>query len=161
MRGLALAGFIAVAFSIWSYYATDGFGWYGATNLVVGSLALAVAAVSAARHARGFGGTDSRRVTVRGLVLVVAALALAVTGERLAAHSKIQFDWTFERAFEPSPAIAKALREIPGEVSASLFYDPVDPRVRRTRLLLNRIAEEGIKGKDSEAVVRQNLAPCP
>jgi hypothetical protein len=143
MRELALVGFIAIAFSIWSYYATDGFGWYGAVNLALGALALAAAAASAARQARGFGGADSRRVILRGLLLVAAALVLAVAGERMAAHSELQFDWTFEHAFEPSPATLKALHELPDGIGATLYYDPFDPRVRRTRLLLERIAQEG------------------
>jgi len=143
MRELALIGFIAVAFSICSYYATDGFGWYGGANLALGALALVAAAISTARRSRGLGSADSRRVTVRGFALVVAAVALAVTGERLAERSRVQFDWTFEHAFEPSPAILKALHELPEGVTATLFYNPFDPRVRRTRLLLERIAQEG------------------
>jgi len=143
MRELALAGFIAVGFAIWSYYATDRFGWFGYANMILGSLALVVAGLTRLRRMRRVGGAASRRVIARGLFFIVAALVVAVGAERLAAHSKIQFDWTFERAFEPSPATLKALSELPAEVTATLYYDPFDPRIRRTRLLLQRIAEEG------------------
>jgi hypothetical protein len=75
-----------------------------------------------------------------------------VGAERLAAHAKIQFDWTFEGAFEPSPATVKALHDLPAGVTATLYYDPFDPRVRRTRLLLQRIAEEGPLRLQSRAI---------
>jgi hypothetical protein len=143
MRELALAGFIAVAFAIWSYYATDRFGWFGYANLTLGSLAIVAAAATAARRLRRARGAGSHRVIARGLLIVFGAVVVGVGAERLAARSQIQFDWTFERAFEPAPATVKALAELPGEVTATLFHDPFDPRVRRTRLLLQRIAQEG------------------
>jgi hypothetical protein len=143
MRELALAGFIAVAFAIASFYATDRFGWFGYANLLLGSLALVIAAAAGARRLRRVRGGASRRVIARGLFIILVALFAAIGSERLAARAKIQFDWTFEGAFEPSPATVKALRELPEEVVATLYYDPFDPRVRRTRMLLNRMAEEG------------------
>jgi hypothetical protein len=143
MRELALVGVLAVAFALGGYYATDGLGWFGVANLVLGGAALVGAAVAAARRARRAGGGDSRRVVARGVLLVLAALVVAVGAERLAAWSEIQFDWTFEGAFEPAPATVKALHDLPEGVQATLYYDPADPRVRRTRLLLERIAEEG------------------
>jgi hypothetical protein len=143
MRQLTLAGFIAVGFAIASFYATDRFGWFGFTNLFLGSLFLVVAAVAGARHLRGVVGAASHRVVARGLCIILVALVAAVGSERLAAHARIQFDWTFEGAFEPSPATVKALRELPEKITATFYYDPFDPRVRRTRLLLTRIAEEG------------------
>ena len=143
MQQLALLAVIALFFGVGSYYATDSFGWFGIGNLAIGSLALLFAAASALRRLRGSGGGASRRVVFRGAAIVVLAFGVAFGAERLAALSQIQFDWTFEHAFEPSDAIVKALRELPGEVRVTLFYDPFDPRVRRTRLLLERIALEG------------------
>jgi len=140
MRELAVAGFIAAAFGIWSYYATDEFGWFGYVNVGFGVAALLVAAVLASRRlgrVRGSGG----RVVASGIVWIAVALAVAVGAERLAAWSGVQFDWTFEGAFEPAPATLKALRELPEAATATLFYDPFDPRVRRTRLLLTRLAD--------------------
>jgi len=142
MRELALAGFIAAAFGIWSYYATDQFGWFGYLNVGFGIGALLVAAAFAARRLRGIRG-NAGRVVARGALLIVAALVVAVMAERVAAWSQIQFDWTFEGAFEPSPATLKALQELPEEATATLYFDPADPRVRRTRLLLARIAQSG------------------
>ena len=62
MRELALAGFIAVAFGIWSYYATERFGWFGYANLLFGTLALLVSAVFATSRLRGIGSASSRVV---------------------------------------------------------------------------------------------------
>jgi hypothetical protein len=143
MREFALAGFIAVGFAIASFYATGRFGWFGFANFLAGSLFLVVAAVASTRRLRGVVGAASHRVIARGVCIILVALVAAVGSERLAAHAKIQFDWTFEGAFEPSPATVKALRELPEQITATLYYDPFDPRVRRTRLLLTRIAEEG------------------
>lgn len=143
MQQLALLGVITLFFGVGSYYATDSLGWFGSANLAIGSLALLAASASALSRLRGSGGSASRRVVFRGASIVVLAFGIAFAAERLAARSQIQFDWTFEHAFEPSDAIVKALRELPGEVQVTLFYDPYDPRVRRTRLLLERIAREG------------------
>jgi hypothetical protein len=143
MRVFALAGFIAVGFAIASYYATDHFGWFGYANLILGSLSLAAAAGAGTRHLHRVVGAASYRVVARGLCIILVALVVAAGSERLAAHAKIQFDWTFERAFELSPATVKALHELPEEAVATLYYDPLDPRVRRTRLLLARLAQEG------------------
>jgi len=139
MQQLALLGVITLFFGVGSYYATDRLGWFGIANLAIGSLALLGASASALSRLRGSGGSGgsaSRRVVFRGASIVVLAFGIAFAAERLAARSQIQFDWTFEHAFEPSDAIVKALRELPGEVQVTLFYDPYDPRVRRTRLLL-------------------------
>ena len=58
--------------------------------------------------------------------------------------SGVRFDWTLEERFEISPAVLKKLDEIRGEgvevPEGTLFFDPDDPRVRRTRLLLREIA---------------------
>jgi hypothetical protein len=126
-----------------SYYATDGFGWFGIGNLAIGAVALTVALASGLRRLGRTGGAASRRVVARGIGLTLAALALAVGAERLATWSQIQFDWTFEQAFEPSRATLDALASFPNGVDATLFFDPNDPRVRRTRLLLERIAQAG------------------
>ncbi len=143
MQQLALLGVIALFFAVGSYYATDSFGWFGIGNLALGSLSLLMATASALTRFHRSGGAASRRVIFRGASIVAIALSVAFGAERLAARTKIQFDWTFEHAFEPSDATLKALRELPGEVQVTLFYDPSDPRVRRTRLLLERIGQEG------------------
>jgi hypothetical protein len=143
MQQLALLGVIALFFGVGSYYATDSLAWFGNVNVAIGSLALLASTAFALSRLRSAGGGASRRVVFRGATIIVIAICVAIAAERLAERARIQFDWTFEHAFEPSDAIIKVLRELPGEVQVTLFYDPFDPRVRRTRLLLERIAREG------------------
>jgi hypothetical protein len=143
MRELALVGLVAILFGLGSYYATEHFGTFSRVNLGLGSLALLIAMVARARRLRLVGGPHSRPVILRGLLFIAVALALAVGIERIAAFSGIQFDWTGEQRFELSPATRKALEELPGPVEATLYHDAFDPRTRRTRLLLERLAQAG------------------
>lgn len=143
MRELALAGLIAIAFGLGSFYATGDFGVFSAANLGFGMLALVAALARGARRLRTVGGPLSRRLVLRGLAGILAALAVATGLERAAAWSGVQFDWTFERRFELSPGTLRLLRELPGEATATLYHLKFDPRTRRTRLLLEQLAEAG------------------
>ena len=80
---------------------------------------------------------------LRGLLGVAGALALAIALERAAAWSGWRADLTFEQSFELAPATRKALAELPGELTATLYHDRFDPRARNTRLLLASLAEAG------------------
>jgi hypothetical protein len=139
MRELALAGLIAAAFGIGSYYATGHFGAFSAVNLTAGASAVAAALVLGARRLRITGGPHSRPIVLRGLLLVAAALVGAVLVERAFARANLRFDWTFEKSYQLDPALASLLDALPG-LSIDLFRDPLDPRVRRTRLLLEELA---------------------
>ena len=143
MRALALAGLIALAFGLGSYYATGERTLYATLNLGAGALALAAAALLALRRLRFAAGSHSRRVLLRGLLGVAGALALAIALERAAAWSGWRSDLTFEQSFELAPATRKALAELPRELTATLFHDRFDPRARNTRLLLASLAEAG------------------
>jgi len=141
MRVLALVGMIAVAFGLGSFYATQHFGAFSSVNLALGSLALIAALAAGARRIRRIGGPHSRPVILRGALVVIAALGSAVALERAASHSHVQFDWTGEGRFELSPATLKACGELDGSVTATLYRAEGDPRTRRTRLLLQRLAQ--------------------
>jgi hypothetical protein len=140
MRELGLAGVVAILFGLGSYYATRDFGTFSLVNLLAGSTALIVALGAAARRLGAVGGPHARRVIARGLLFVAAALALGTALERTAAWSDVRFDWTFEQRFDISEAVMKKLGELPQPVTATLYFDPLDPRVRRTRMLLDEIA---------------------
>lgn len=142
MRELSLAGFVAIVFGLGSFYATHHFGAFSAVNLAAGGLALAVALVRGARRVRLTSGRYSRALIRRGLLLVVLSLVAAIGLERAAAWSDIRFDLTFERRYQIAPALVKLLHQMPGLV-IDLFYDPQDPRIRRTRYLLQEIARHG------------------
>ncbi len=143
MRELAIAGFVAVVFGLGSFYATDHFGAFSIANLALGGLALLVALVAGARRVRVSVGPLSRRLLLRGVLGIALAAAAAVAIERAARWSELRFDWTFERSFEPAPATLKALAEMPGRLEVLLFKDPLDPRIRRTRLLLQELSRHG------------------
>ena len=143
MRELAVAGFIAVAFGLGSFYATDHFGGFNLANLVLGGAALAASLALSARRLRSVGGPHSRRVVIRGLLLIALATGLAVGMERLAERANVRLDWTFEGRYEPADATRKVLSELGAPVQIDLLYDPLDPRIRRTRLLLQTLARLG------------------
>ena len=142
MRELALAGFVAAAFGIGSFYATDHFGAFSAVNLAAGGLALAAALALGARRLRFTGGPHSRPAILRGVLLIAGAVCIAVIAERAASRAQIRYDWTFEERYQLSPALVSLIEGLPG-VSLDLFQDPLDPRIRRTRLLLEEMARKG------------------
>ncbi|NNL67540.1 MAG: hypothetical protein HKP30_14920, partial [Myxococcales bacterium] len=99
MRELGLAGTIAIAFTLVSYYATRGpsggeLGWYGWLNLVAGSAALLAAAALSARRFRGFGSPAARRVLLPRLAWIVGVLIVAGLLEGVAHRAGWRFDWT-------------------------------------------------------------------
>ena len=143
MRELALVGVIALAFGLGAYQATRELTVFAASNLAVAAFALAAAGMLAVRRLRFAAGSHSRRVLLRGLFGVAGALALAVALERAAGWSGLRADLTFERSFDLAPATRKALAELPGELTATLYHDRFDPRARHTRLLLESLAESG------------------
>ncbi len=140
---LALAGCIALTFGLGAYRATDHFGAFSAINVWLGTGALAVALATGAVRRIRWGSPDSRRLLLRGGGLTALAVAVAVGLERAADRADLRFDWTFEERFEPAPATRRALAELCGPVEILLFYDPRDPRIRRTRLLVETLASYG------------------
>jgi len=144
MRELALAGFVAITFGLGSYYATDHFGAFSLANLSLGGLGLLAALVLGARRLRFTGGPHSRPVVLHGLGLVLAAIVIAFSAERGAHHADVRLDWTFEQRYDLEPSLVDLIEQLPG-LKISLFYDPLDPRIRRTRLLVDEIARHGKK----------------
>ncbi len=139
MRELALLGTIALAFGLGSFYATDHFGAFSAVNVVGGGLALLAAVALGLRRLRFVGGRHSRPILLRGLGWIALALVVAVAAERTAARSEVRFDWTFEQRFELSETVRDLLAQVEGPLELLLFYDPLDPRIRRTRLLAEEL----------------------
>ncbi|MBW2373491.1 MAG: hypothetical protein JRF70_13245, partial [Deltaproteobacteria bacterium] len=75
MRGLALAGAIAIVFGLGSNYATGELGIFGRVNLLAGGTALIVAGVLALRRSRGFGTPVARGLLLRrGAILLLLVL---------------------------------------------------------------------------------------
>ncbi len=143
VRELALAGTIAIAFGLGSYYATDEFGRFGGLNLAIGSVALLIALIGRVRRFRGLGSSVSRRALAPQILLLVLVCAGSILAERLADRAGIQFDASTDQRFDPAPATREALARIEGEVRVTLFFEPFDPRARRTRLMLDTLARLG------------------
>jgi hypothetical protein len=132
-----------LAFGLGSYYATGEMGLFGIANVALGSIALLLAGVAAARRARGSMGSAARRILLAHLALCLAVLLCAIAIERLAARSALRLDWTVDRRFDLFPATKTALRTLPVQLTATLYHDPGDPRTRRTRMLLDEFARVG------------------
>jgi hypothetical protein len=142
MRELGLAGLVAIVFGLGSYYISRDFGAFSVINLGAGSLAVLVALALGARRLSFVGGPHSRPVLLRGLAWIAVALALGAGLERAAAGSGLRFDWTFEQSFALSEGMQEKLASLSEPVTATLYFHPEDPRVRRTRLLLDAVARE-------------------
>jgi hypothetical protein len=138
-RQAFLFGVIASAFGLASHRIQGEFSVFSASQLVIGTIALLFATVVTLRDVRkrrrGMRLESVYRVGIHTLALIGVAVGL----ERLAAQSEVRFDLTFEGEFQVAPATLKALAHLEGPVTLSLFYDPGDPRIRRTRLLLEEI----------------------
>jgi hypothetical protein len=143
MRELAVAGFIALAFGLLSFHATGHVGAFSIANGALGAAALLASGAAAARRLRALGGPHSRRAIARGLLRVALAALAALALERTAATANLRFDWTFERRYELAPATRRALEALSQPLEILLFYDPLDPRIRRTRMLLDTLARHG------------------
>ena len=143
MRELAVIGFVALFFGLLSFHATGHFGVFSVVNGALGAAALLVSGAAGARRLRALSGPHWRRAVFRGLLGVVGAMLAAVTLERVASVADLRFDWTFERRYELAPATRQALAALGQPLEILLFYDPLDPRIRRTRMLLDTLAPHG------------------
>jgi hypothetical protein len=143
VRGLGLAGAIAIGFGLGSYYVTGELGRFAQANLVAGGAALLLAALLSLRRMHGLGSPATRGALARRALGIVAVAALALALERGAARPGLGFDWTLERRFTLAPATLTALRALPDDLVATLYYDADDPRLRGSQLLLSAFAATG------------------
>ncbi len=87
----------------------------------------------------------AKSISVEALRTAVAAECEAFVG---AHYADVRLDWTFEQRYDLSAAVVGLIHELPG-LSIDLFYDPLDPRIRRTRYLLQEMARHGDVTVDS------------
>ena len=137
-----LVGLVATAFGLGSVQLRGEVDAFAALHLALGVAALLYALAGTLQRVRAASLEVHWGPVARALALVLAALGLAVAGERIAASSALRFDLTFEGQFQVAPATRQALAALPDEVAFGLYRDPGDPRIRRTRLLLEEIARE-------------------
>ena len=142
-----LVGMITLAFGLGSYRLQTELTAFSAAQIGLGCAALLYGLLRSWRRTRSAArlGTVWRAVAVTALVL-----AASVAAERLSEHSGVIFDLTFESEYEIAPATHEAISRLEEPVHFALFRDPGDPRIRRTRILL----EEIIRGHDADIAVR-------
>ncbi|MCH7868556.1 MAG: Gldg family protein [Myxococcales bacterium] len=141
-RKALLLGSIAAAFGLASHRLQGEFSVFATAHLVIGLAALLFAAVATLHKIRRTRRGVRLESVYRVLLYTVVLSGSVVLLERLAAQSELRFDLTFEGEFQIAPATRDALARLEGPVSLTLFHDPGDPRIRRTRLLLGEIARD-------------------
>jgi len=152
MQSLLFIAIVTLAFGLISYQIRGELGVFSLVQLGVGGAALLMAA---ALGLRGWGRVRQalRLPTVgRALLGVALVIAACVFAERLASQSGIRFDLTMERVYEIAPATQEAVGSLPEPLRMTVYYDPGDPRIRRTRILLNQIAKYGDITVDSRRI---------
>lgn len=143
MRALALLGFIALAFGLGARYATGEFGLFSQINLGLGALLLLASGLRALASIGHVTTAAGRRILIRHFFAISGAILLAIALERGLTRTGARLDLTAERNFELAPATLTALANLPGEINVTLFYALGDPRIERTRLLLETFAQHG------------------
>lgn len=144
MRACLLLGFVALAFGLGSRQLEDELSGFTLVHLVVGAASLLAAAVLAARGLRSgrLSGTPAgRTLLVRGTLIVALTAAAAGTATVATERARLRLDLTFERRYELAEATTRALERLGPGLRIALYADTGDPRIRRTRLLLDRLAE--------------------
>ncbi len=149
-REALLLGFVAIAFGLGSFELQGEISGFAAVQLLVGTAALLYAAVLKLRNLGRAGRGAKLGSVYRIAAIAIALAALATLAERLATYSELRFDLTFEGEFHVAPATREALAELEGPIALTLYHDPADPRVRRTRLLL----EEIVRGSQATVATR-------
>ncbi|MCP3984335.1 MAG: hypothetical protein GY723_08095, partial [bacterium] len=143
-RGWILCGLVMLAFGAAALSGSRESTWFSQLNLIGGALLLAGALAHALFRARTASAPAFRRPSLIVIGRVILALGLAIALERTASQSGIQFDWSFENKFEVAEALQVALDDLcnTGELSAGLYFDAHDPRIRSTRALLRTLGTQ-------------------
>lgn len=142
-RGWILCGVVMLAFGAMALSASSEATWFSQLNLIGGGLVLAGALAHSLLRARSASAPAFRRPTLILIGRVVLAIVAAIALERAAARSGVQFDWSFEGKYEVAEALQTALDDLcgNGSLSAGLYFDDQDPRIRSTRVLLRTLGK--------------------
>ncbi|MDE0909044.1 MAG: Gldg family protein [Myxococcota bacterium] len=139
-REALLTGVVALVFGLSSYQLqgeADGFVF---VQLGIAAVALVYGVIVSLRSA----GKATRQIRLgsvyRVALMGLLAVSVAIAAERIAASSNVRFDLTFEGEYNIAPATTEALGRLDQPVAFTLYFDPGDPRIRRTRLLLEAIS---------------------
>jgi hypothetical protein len=156
MRELWLIAALTTIFGLGAYRGTGEWGIFGLINLGVGGTAALLATWGALHRAARRRAGAPRGVVSEPVLRVVAWVWAAVLVQQAAALSGVRFDWTFEGRYRLAPATVQAIEALPERAYVTLFADPLDPRRRRTRMLLDQLVRAG------DVVVRErDLGDAP
>jgi hypothetical protein len=148
MRACLLLGFVALAFGLAAHQLEGELTAFALAHVGVGVVSLLLGLVLVARRLAaasapdggGIGATAARRSVLRGAALVALAAGAAGAATIASERAGVRFDLTFERRYELAEATTRALEVLGPGLRLSLYADPGDPRIRRTRLLLSQLA---------------------
>jgi len=149
-RQALLVGFIALAFGLGSYRLQAEWSAFSILHIAVGLAAITLGIFRGLRGWRRVRAAARLETVWRAAGIVVLVCAGAVLAERLSERSGVIFDLTFEGKYEVAPATHEAMARLSAPVHFHLYHDPSDPRIRRTRILLEQI----VRDHDAEVDVR-------
>ncbi|MBW2394668.1 MAG: Gldg family protein [Deltaproteobacteria bacterium] len=140
-RGFILCGLVMLAFGAAAISGSRESTWFSQVNLIGGALLLAGALIHAISRARTAGAPAFRKPTLIAIGRVILALIAAFALERAANWSGVQLDWSFENKYEVAEALQVALDDLceDYQLTAGLYFDSQDPRIRSTRVLLRTL----------------------
>lgn len=140
IAGLALVGLIVLAFGLFTRQALGLDTPFVIAHGVLGVAALGTALLLALLRIGKSRQPALLRPALRSIGGGVATCALALLAYWGVVQADVRFDWTFEGRFELSEATHQLLAELPAPLALTLYFDPGDPRIRNTRLLLEEFA---------------------
>jgi len=139
MRECLLVGFVALAFGLAARQLAEEASVFVMAHLIVGLVSLAAAGALGARRLRGAQSSAERGGVPRATLWVVATIVAAGVLIAAAERANLRLDLTFERRYELAEATVAALETLGPGLEITLYADPGDPRIRRTRLLLDQL----------------------
>ena len=153
MRELLLVGLITLVSGLGSYRIQGEIGAFSSANIAIGIVALLLAlGLRLRRGALARVGPAAPGALLDSVLGVVAVAWGVVIVYGAAVHSESRLDWTFESRYELAPATCEAILALPGPPRLTLYFEDGDPRVRRTRQLLDEI------GRCRDGIIVRNRA---
>ena len=148
MRELLFLAFVATGFGLGAQQLQQDLSAFAIVHLALAALAFVAATALGLRKAAADapsvsdGEATSLANGASDAVLgVVATAGFAWLAMGAADLSGLRADLTFERRYELADATVAELERLGPGLRLTLYYDPGDPRIRRSRLLLDHMAE--------------------
>ncbi|MEZ4216558.1 MAG: DUF4350 domain-containing protein [Myxococcota bacterium] len=144
MRELVFVGCVCLCAALAAQQLGGGASGFARAELAAAAVALGAAAVLALRRVRhrrvAASGAHASTAVADALLALVAAAWLGALATSAAELSGARADLTFERRYELADATRHALAALGADLSMTVYADPGDPRIRRTRMLLEEMA---------------------